>query len=145
MQLKQKNAALATSYQKKEGELRKYEERDQELSQVLQSIALELPQCNIEFTLPVSQKLRKVVDRAKALEETIAQLEETLAKREDDHKAQIAELEARPPGTPPAEKEARIEALRLTSTHMKSRINDALLVLADATSTWSELDAPPRK
>ena len=28
---------------------------------------------------------------------------------------------------------------------MKSRIDDALLVLADATSTWSELDAPPQK
>ena len=82
VQLKQKNAALTTSYQKKEGELRKYEERDQELSQVLQSIALEIPQCNIEFALPVPQKLRKVADRAKALEETVAQLEETLANRE---------------------------------------------------------------
>ena len=65
VQLKQKNAALATSYQKKEGELRKYEERDQELSQVLQRIALELPQCHIEFTLPLTQKVRRVADRAR--------------------------------------------------------------------------------
>ena len=28
---------------------------------------------------------------------------------------------------------------------MKSRIDDALLVLADATNTWSELDEPPEK
>ena len=28
---------------------------------------------------------------------------------------------------------------------MKSRIDDALSVLADATSTWSELDAPLEK
>ena len=28
---------------------------------------------------------------------------------------------------------------------MKSHIDDALLVLADATSTWSELDTPPQK
>ena len=102
VQLKQKNATLATSYQKKEGELRKYEERDQEISQVLQSISLELPQSNIEFALPVPQKLRKVANRAKALEETVAQLEETLAKREEDHKVQITELEAHPPGTPQA-------------------------------------------
>ena len=72
---------------------------------------MELLQCNIEFALPVPQKLRKVADRAKALEEIVAQLEETLAKREEDHKAQIVELEACPPGTPQAEKEARIEAL----------------------------------
>ena len=71
---------------------------------------MELPQCNIEFTLPVPQKLRKVADRAKALEETVAQLEETLAKREEDHKVQIAKLEAHPPGTTQAEKEERIEA-----------------------------------
>ena len=28
---------------------------------------------------------------------------------------------------------------------MKSRIDDALSVLADATNTWSELDEPPEK
>ena len=51
-QLKQQNAALATSYQKKADELKTYQDKDQELSQVLQSIALELPKCNIKFTLP---------------------------------------------------------------------------------------------
>ena len=52
-QLKQQNAALAISVQKKADEVRTYEERKQDLSQVLQIIALELPQCNIEFALPV--------------------------------------------------------------------------------------------
>ena len=99
---------------------------------------MELSQCNIEFALPLTQKVRRIVDRAKALEETVAKMEE-------DHKAQIAELEARPPGTPQEKKEARVEAFQLTSTQMKSRIDDALSVLADATNTWSELDEPPEK
>ena len=61
---------------------------------------MELPQCNIEFTLPLPHKVRRVADRAKALEEIVTRMEETVAKMEEDHKAQITELEARPPGTP---------------------------------------------
>ena len=72
-------------------------------------------------------------------------MEETVAKMEEDHKAQIVELEARPPGTPQADKEARVEAFRLTSAQIKSRIDDALSVLADVMNTWSELDEPPEK
>ena len=52
-QLMQKNAALATSFQKKADELWTNEEREQDLSQVLQGIAMELPQCRIEFALPL--------------------------------------------------------------------------------------------
>ena len=86
-QLRQKNAELTASFQKKAEELRTYEEREQDLSQALQSIALELPQCNIAFVLPLTQKVRRVAERAKALEETVTKMEE-------DHKAQITELEA---------------------------------------------------
>ena len=75
----------------------------------------------------------------------MTRMEETVAKMEEDHKVQIAELEARALGTPQEDKEARVEAFRLTSTQMKSRIDDALSVLADATNTWSELDEPPEK
>ena len=89
---------------------------------------MELPQCNIEFSLPLTQKVRRVVDRAKDLEETVAKMEE-------DHKAQIVELEARAPSTPQADKEARVDAFRLTSAQMKSRIDDAQSVLADAMNT----------
>ena len=71
---------------------------------------MELPQCNIEFALPLPQKLRRVADREKAQEETVTRMEETAAKMEEDHKAQIAKLEARPLGTPQADKEARVEA-----------------------------------
>ena len=53
-QLKQKNAELIASFQTKAEELRTYEEREQDLNQVLQRIALELPQCNIEFALPLT-------------------------------------------------------------------------------------------
>ena len=48
---------------------------------------MELPQCNIEFALPLTQKVRRIADRAKALEEIVTKMEE-------DHKVQIAELEA---------------------------------------------------
>ena len=53
-QLKQKNAELIAGLQTKAGEIRTYEEREQDLSQTLHSIALELPQCNIEFSLPIT-------------------------------------------------------------------------------------------
>ena len=48
---------------------------------------MELPQCNIEFALPISQKVRRVADKAKVLEETVTKMEETVAKMEEDHKA----------------------------------------------------------
>ena len=94
-QLKQKNAALATSYQKKVGELEAYQERDQALSQLLQNIALELPKCNIEFAEDTPQKLRKVADREKALEDIVVRMDEEVARMKADHDVQIAELEAR--------------------------------------------------
>ena len=88
--------------------------------------------------MPLTQKVRRITDRAKALEETVTKMEE-------DHKAQIAELEARAPGTPQAEKEARAEAFRLTVTQMTSRIDDTQSLLDEATKTWSELEEPPKK
>ena len=57
-------------------ELRVYEEREQDLSQVLQNITLELLQCNIEFALPLTQKVRRIADKAKDLEETVVKMEE---------------------------------------------------------------------
>ena len=70
-------------------------------------------------------------------------MEETMVKMEEDHKAQIAELEARAPSTPEEDKEARAQAFRLTSMQMKCRIDDAESLLADATKTWSELEELP--
>ena len=66
-----------------------------------------------------------------------------MVKMEEDHKAQIAELEARALGTPEVDKEARAQAFRITSTHMKCRIDDAQSLLANATKTWSELEELP--
>ena len=106
---------------------------------------MELPQCNIEFALPVPQKLRRVADRAKALEETVTRMDIEVAKIKADHEVQIAELEARLQDTSQADQKARVEALRLTSTQMQSRIDEARLVLTDATNTWAELDEPPEK
>ena len=105
-QLKQQNAALATSYQKKADELKKYQDRDQELSQVLQSITLELPKCNIEFALPTPQKLRRVADRAKALEETVVRMDEEVARIKAYHEGKITEIEARIRDTSQADQKA---------------------------------------
>ena len=145
MQLKQKNAALATSYQKKVGELEAYQERDQALSQLLQNIALELPSCNIEFAEDTSQKLRKVANRAKALEDTVVKMDEEVARMKADHDTHITELEARARDTSQEEQRARIEAFRLTAAQMQSCINEATSVLTDAMSAWSELDEPPQR
>ena len=68
-----------------------------------------------------------------------------MTKMEEDHKAQIAELEARALGTPQVDKEARAEAFRLTVTQMTSRIDDAQSLLDEVTKTWSELEEPPKK
>ena len=62
---------------------------------------------------------------------------------EEDHKVQIAELEAPAPGMPEADKEARVQAFRLTSMQMKCCIDDVDSLLADATKTWSELEELP--
>ena len=62
---------------------------------------------------------------------------------EEDHKAQIVELEARAPGTPQANKEARAEAFKLTSTQMKCHIDDVESLLVDAMKTWSEIEELP--
>ena len=86
--------------------------------------------------MPLTQKVRKIADRAKALEGTVTKMEE-------DHTAHISELKAQPPGTPQADKEARAEAFRLVLTQMKSRIDDVESLLADATKTWSELNELP--
>ena len=84
-QQKQQNAALAVSVQKRADKVQTYEEREQDISQVLQSITLELPQCNIEFALLVPQKLRRVANRAKALEETVVRMDEVVARMKADH------------------------------------------------------------
>ena len=54
---------------------------------------MELPQCNIEFALPVLQKLRRVADRAEALEETVTRMDVEVARMKADHEVQITELE----------------------------------------------------
>ena len=61
------------------------------------------------YELSLQKTMPKMIESAKALEDTVVKMEE-------DHKVQIVELEARAPGMPEAEKEARAQAFRLTST-----------------------------
>ena len=72
-------------------------------------------------------------------------MEEIVTKMEEDHKAQIDELEARAPGTPQAYKEARAHSFRLASTQMKCRLDNVESLLDDAMKTWSELDELPER
>ena len=118
--------------------MRQYEQREQDLSQVLHNITAKLPQCNLEPELPVTQKVRRIAEREKALEEEKAKLEE-------DYKAQIAELKARVPDTSEADKEARTQAFKIVATQMKCRIDDVESLLADVKRTWSELEELPDK
>ena len=75
----------------------------------------------------------------------MARMDEEVEKMKADHEVQIIELEARVRDTSQADQKARVEALRLTSTQMQSRIDEARLVLTDATNTWAELDEPQEK
>ena len=132
-ELIQQNTKLTVAHQMKAIELRQYQERDQDLALVLQNIATELPQCNIQHELTVTQKIRKISDRAKALEEEKAKMEE-------EYKGKIAELEARQPGSPEESKEVRIQAFRIFATQMKCRVDEVQSLLANATNTWTELE-----
>ena len=52
---------------------------------------------------------------AKVLEETVAKMDEKVARIKADHEMQLAELEARLRDTSLADQKARVEAFRLTS------------------------------
>ena len=72
-------------------------------------------------------------------------MEEAKAKMEEDHQAQIEDLEARAQETSQEDKQMRVEAFRLIPAQMQSCIDDALLVLNDVMNTWLDLDQPPEK
>ena len=86
----------------------------------------------------MTQKVRRIADRPKALEETVVKMEE-------DHRAQIVELEDRALGTPQVDKEVREEAFRLASTYMKSCIDGVHSLLAEVMKTWLELNELPNR
>ena len=106
---------------------------------------MELPKCNIEFTLPTPQKLRRVADKAKALEETVVRMDEEVARLKEEHKEQIAEIEARLRDTAEADQKERVESFQLTSAQVKSRIEEAVSILKEATDTWAKLDEFPER
>ena len=71
--------------------------------------------------------------------------EEEVERMKANHKEQIPELEARVRDTSQVDQKERVEALRLTTEQMQSRIDEERLVLTDAMNTWAELDEPPEK
>jgi hypothetical protein len=136
--LVRENVQLIARNEARNAELTQYEQREQDLSLVLQNIAAELPQCDIQSELAVTQKVRKIADRAKALEEEKAKMEE-------EYKEKIAALEAQQPATPEAVQEAHVQAFRIVETQMKCRAEEVESLLEDATRTWTELEELPEK
>ena len=123
------NVQLIARHEAESAELTQYVQREQDLSLVLENIAAELPQCDIKPELAMNQKIRKIADRAKALEEEKAKMEE-------EYKEKIVALEASRPLTQEAIQEARVQSFRIVETQMKCRIEETEAILADATRTW---------
>ena len=68
-----------------------------------------------------------------------------MARLKAEHKVQIAEIEARIRDIAVADQKERVEAFRLTFAQVKSRIEEAVSVLKEATDTWAELDELPER
>lgn len=64
------------------------------MEKMINDLYVEFPHCNILADAVLPQKVKIIVSRAKDLEEKIE-------KMDAEHKARIAELEARTPGIPP--------------------------------------------
>ena len=132
------NVQLIARHEAKTAELTQYIQREQDLALVLGNIATEMPQCDIKPKLEITQKVRKIADRAKALEEEKTKIEE-------DYKARIAILEENRPLTPEELQEARVQAIRIVQTQMQCRVEETEAILEDASKTWQELEEFPQK
>lgn len=67
-------------------------------------------------------------------------MEEIIEKMDVEHKARIAELEAKETETPPKEHEARVTELQGYATMIVLRIAETKKLLDDATTTWTTME-----
>ena len=132
------NVQLIAQHEEKSAQLNQYVQREQDVSLVLENIAAELPQCDIKPELEITQKIRKIAERAKALDEEKNKMEE-------EYKAKIAALEENRPLTQEEIQEARVQAIRIVQTQMQSRVEATEAILEDASKTWLELEELPQK
>ena len=110
--------------------LMKQEYQERKLKKTIEDLCVELPQCNISLEAPLSQKVRTILAREKDLEETID-------KMDVEHKACIVELEARVPGMPPKEHEARVAKLSGCATTIETHLAETRKLLDKATKMWT--------
>lgn len=125
-QLRAKNEAMKVKLMKQE-----YEES--QLKRSIEDLYVELPQCNISPDAPLSQKFKRIVAREKYLEETIE-------KMEVEHKARIAKLKARAPGTPLVEREAQVAYLKGCAATIETHSAETSKLLDEATETWTTME-----
>ena len=103
-----------------------------ELEKTINDVCAEFPHCNIPANVALPQKVRIIVSKAKDLEDTIEKIDA-------EYKARIAELEAKLPGTPPAEKEARAQALKGYASIVEVYIEEAQELLNDVGEAWTNM------
>ena len=136
--LSKENVQLIARHEAENSQLTQYVQREQDVSQVLENITAELPQCDIQPELAITQKIRKIADRAKALEEEKIKMEE-------EYKERIAVLEENRPLTQEEIQDARVQAIRIVQTQMQCRVEETETILEDASRTWQELEELPQK
>ena len=136
--LSNENVQLIARHEAASAQLTQYVQREQDVSLVLENIAAELPQCDIKPELEITQKIRKIAERAKALDEEKSKMEE-------EYKAKIAALEESRPLTQEEVQEARVQAIRIVQTQMQCRVEATQAILEDASKTWLELEELPQK
>lgn len=100
------------------------------LTQMIEDLYAELPQCNIQPETLLLQKVKIIAAIAKDLEETIEEMDA-------ERKARIVELEANALGTPSEECEERTQAFQAFSTTIVKHLEDAQKLLDETTNTWT--------
>ena len=95
------------------------------MEKMIDDLCTKFPHCNILADAALPQKVKIIVSRAKDLEETIK-------KMDAKHKAHIAKLEVRTPGTPTAEREVWTQELRGYIDVVEVRIEEAQQLINDA-------------
>lgn len=103
-----------------------------QMEKMINDLCAEFPHYNIPADV-APQKVKIIVSKAKDLEKTIE-------KMDAEHKARVAELEARTPGTPPAERQARTQELRVYANMVEVRIEEAQQLINDASQAWTNTE-----
>ena len=111
----------------------KKEHEKNKVKQTIEDLCAKLPQCNIHPETPLLQKVKIIVARAKDLEETIE-------KMDAEHKDCIAKLEAKAPGTPSEEREARVAKLQGYVAMIAILLIETKKLLNEETTTWTTME-----